>query len=267
MKQNVEAKTPIPNAGRARRPLRLQLVDEVIQRLKSRLASGEFKVGDKIPPESVLAADFGIGRTTLREAVRVLEHSGLLAVRQGSGTYLRSLTDTGNLTTRLRQARVLEVIEVRRALDIEMARLTATRRSEAALAAMRNALERMRKSKEVLDERSFLDADMEMSRLIAAATRNTILTEIHASFSEALRLALTQVVAIPGVMVNCLSRHEQLYEAILAQDEDLAGAIAKAHLEKLTKLVENLLGDARVGEADRVLSGNDGTAARCGSSA
>jgi GntR family transcriptional repressor for pyruvate dehydrogenase complex len=236
---------------RAAKPLRLQLVDEVIQRLKSRLLSGEFKIGEKLPTEAALAADFGIGRTTLREAVRVLEHSGLLVVRHGSGTYLRALTDTGGLSTRLRQGRVMEVLEVRRALEIEMARMAAAHRTESALAALRVCLNGMRLSLNRQDERSFLDADMEIYRILAAGTGNSLLVDIHNSFSEALRLALTQVVAIPGVMTNCLSRHEQLYDAISAKDADLAEAIAKSHLERLTRLVGDVLGDARVGEADR----------------
>lgn len=240
-----------------RRALRPQLVDETIQRLRSRLASGEFKVGDKIPPESVLIEQLGIGRTTLREAVRVLEHEGLLVVRQGSGTYLRSVEEAGILSVRLRQARVLEVLEVRRALELEITRLAAIYRTEAALAAIGEALDRMRRSFEAADESSFLDADMEIYRILAAETRNSILIEIHTSFSNALRLALTQVVAVPGVMQNCLGRHEQLYEAIFARDGDLAEAIARAHLERLTRLIKDLLGDARVDDADRARAADE----------
>lgn len=242
---------PSVRRWRAGRPLRPQLVDEVIQKLRSRLTSGEFRVGEKLPPESVLAADLGVGRTTLREAVRVLEHDGLVDIRHGSGSYLRSLSAAGAFSMRLRQGRVLEVLEVRRALEIEMTRLTAARRSEGILSAMTRALQQMRQSAQALDERSFLDADMEMCRLLAAGTGNAILVELHGSFAEALRLALAQVLAIPGVMLNCLSRHGQLYDAILARDGDLAVAIAKSHLERLTRLVEDLLGDARISEADR----------------
>ena len=68
---------------------------------------------------------------------------------------------------------------------------------------------------------------------------------------DALRLALTQIVSIPGVMQNFLSRHEQLYKAISARDADLAEAITKAHLERLANLTKEVLGDVRVGEANR----------------
>jgi GntR family transcriptional repressor for pyruvate dehydrogenase complex len=237
-----------------RRPARPQLVGETIELLRSRLGSGEYKIGDRIPSETALIEEFGIGRTTLREAVRVLEHEGLLVVRQGAGTYLQSVKDRGILSGRLRQARVLEVLEVRRALELEIARLAATRRSDAALAAIRHAIEGMRSSLGRSDEIAFLEADLEIYRVLAGATGNSMLIEIHAFFADALRLALTQIVSIPGVMQNCLGRHEQLYEAISAGDADLAEAITKAHLERLANLIREVLGDARVGEANKTAS-------------
>jgi len=98
----------MPNSTRrrsfesVRRP---QLVDEVIGQLRERFASGDFEVGDTIPSESALIAELGVGRTTLREAIRVLEYAGILEVRRGSGTFVRSLSGNDSFATRLRQAR------------------------------------------------------------------------------------------------------------------------------------------------------------------
>ncbi len=235
---------------RSFRPVRRsQLVDEVIGQLRSRFASGEFQVGDKLPTEAVLIEELRVGRTTLREAIRVLEHDGLVEVLQGSGTFLRSTTDPGVLAARLKQARVLEVMEVRRALELEVARMAAAYRTDGALAAIRDTLDRMRQSIDSGDEQAFLEADMEMYRIMAGETRNSIMIEIHASFAEALRLALTQVVGIPGVMLNCLGHHKQLFEAIVARDRDRAEEVVKAHLERVTRLIQDVLGDARVNDA------------------
>lgn len=237
---------------RSFRPVRRsQLVDEVIEQLRLLIGSGDLQVGDRLPAESVLVSELGVGRTTLREAIRVLEHAGLFEVRQGSGTYLRSITDTDAFAPKLRHARVLEVLDVRRALEIEMTRLAAAYRTDAALVAMRDALDRMRRSMESGDERGFIDAEMEVYRVIAAGTQNSIMTETYVLFSEALRLALTQIVAIPGVMPDCLGRHEMLFKAIAARDVDRAEAVARAHLERVTRLVQDVLGDARVNDAGR----------------
>jgi GntR family transcriptional repressor for pyruvate dehydrogenase complex len=237
---------------RSFRPVRRsQLVHEVIEQLRLRISSGDLKVGDRLPAESVLVSELGVGRTTLREAIRVLEHAGLFEVRQGSGTYLRSINDTNTFAPKLRHARVLEVLDVRRALEIEMTRMAAAYRTDAALVAIRDALDRMRRGMESSDERGFIDAEMEVYRVIAAGTQNSIMIEIYVLFSEALRLALTQIVAIPGVMPDCLSRHEQLFKAIAARDVDRAEAVVKAHLERVTKLVQDVLGDSRVSDAGR----------------
>jgi GntR family transcriptional regulator, transcriptional repressor for pyruvate dehydrogenase complex len=234
------------------RPVRRSpLVDEVIRQLRSRFASGEFKIGDRLPTESTLVEELGVGRTTIREAMRVLAHSGMVEVLQGSGTFLRSIGDSGVLASRLRQARVLEVMEVRRALELEMTRMAAAYRTDAALAAIRDTLNHMRQSLNSGDEQAFVEADLEMYRILAGETRNSIMIEIHASFAEALRLALTQVVGIPGVMINCLGRHKQLFEAIVARDPDRAEKIVKEHLERVMRLIQDVLGDARVTEAGR----------------
>jgi GntR family transcriptional repressor for pyruvate dehydrogenase complex len=234
------------------RPVRRsQLVDEVIEQLRLRVSSGDLKVGDKIPPESVLVTELGVGRTTLREAVRVLEHAGLFEVRQGSGTYLRSVSNSESFAPRLRHARVLEILDIRRALEIEITRMAAAYRTDAALVAMREALDRMRRGMDSSDERGFIDAEMELYRIIAAGTQNSIMIEMYALFSEPLRLALTQIIAIPGVMPDCVSRHELLFKAIAARDVDRAEAVAKAHLARVTKLVQEVLGDARVSDAGR----------------
>jgi GntR family transcriptional repressor for pyruvate dehydrogenase complex len=234
------------------RPVRrAQLDDEVIEQLRLRISAGDFKVGDRLPPETVLVSELGVGRTTLREAVRVLEHAGLFEVRQGSGTYLRSTTDVEALAARLRHARVLDVLDVRRALEIEMTRMAAAYRTDAALVALRDSLERMRRAMQAANQRDFIDAEMEIYRVIAAGTQNSIMIEIYALFSEALRLALGQIIAIPGVMPDCLARHEQLFKAIEGRDVDRAEAVAKAHLSRVTRLVQEVLGDASVNQAGK----------------
>src|SRR5581483_9202285 len=126
---------------------RERLADQVVHQLRRRLAAGEFAVGQKLPPEPELMAQLAVGRTTIREAVRALAHAGYLDVRQGDGTYVRAL-DPGQdqLAERLRQARVPEVYELRRALELEMARLAALRWDGDDLARIHAALERLQAS-------------------------------------------------------------------------------------------------------------------------
>src|SRR5271169_875714 len=114
---------------------RQQLVEQVIEHLNNVISSGTYAIGAKLPAEPQLMEELGIGRSTLREAIRVLSHNGVLEVRQGDGTYVRALPDSGEtLARRLRRARVREVQEVRKTLEIEIVRLAAERHKEEDLA-------------------------------------------------------------------------------------------------------------------------------------
>ncbi|NKZ73516.1 GntR family transcriptional regulator [Rhodococcus hoagii] len=100
-------------------------------------------MGERIPTEAELVEQLGVGRGTVREAVRALTYSGILEVRRGYGTFVRSDTETSDaLQRRLLQSDHHEVFEVRRALEVEAALLAAQRRTEEDLEAIENALER-----------------------------------------------------------------------------------------------------------------------------
>jgi GntR family transcriptional repressor for pyruvate dehydrogenase complex len=223
---------------------RQQLMDQVLNQLQESLARGDFAVGEKLPPEPELMAQFGVGRTTIREAIRVLAHQGMLVVRQGDGTYVRASTPAGGqLVERLQQAHVLEVFEVRRALELEMIRLAALRRDEADLARMRELLERMRASLESKRSRqAFLDADIELHLTIASSTKNQVMIDLYRSFATALREAIAQVITLPGVMEACLSRHELTLEALVRQDAEVAQASRLQYLDRMTGLLKEVLG-------------------------
>src|SRR5215203_6040802 len=92
---------------------RSTLVPQVIAQLRAQIAGGEWTVGTRIPPEPQLAAQLGVGRNTLREAVLALVHAGLLERRQGSGTYVVGAHElSGAVARRLAEAHHAEVVEV-----------------------------------------------------------------------------------------------------------------------------------------------------------
>src|SRR6266566_2559656 len=92
-------------------PVRRQaLVDQVLDYLQQQITTGTFPVGSKLPTEPELMAQLAIGRSTLREAMRVLVHMGLVDVRAGDGTYVCTPSPEAEpLGQRLRRAKVFEV--------------------------------------------------------------------------------------------------------------------------------------------------------------
>ncbi|EWM16430.1 GntR-family transcriptional regulator, partial [Kutzneria sp. 744] len=93
---------------------RTGLVDQVIEQMRKAISSGEWPVGQRIPAEPELVSALGVGRNTVREAVRALAHAGLLEVRQGDGTFVRATSELSGAVRRLVGDELREVLEVRR---------------------------------------------------------------------------------------------------------------------------------------------------------
>lgn len=220
---------------------RRALVDRVIEQLQTRLSLGEPRAGERLPPEPELMAQLGVGRSTLREAVRVLAHAGLLDVRQGDGTYVRAAAADEPLDRRLRRAHVLEVYEVRQALEVEAARLAAERRDEADLTAMRSCLDRRAAAHAAGDQAAYLDADLAFHTRIAAAAKNGVLADLYNAFTNANREAWRDIVADPAPRADTAALHEQLYAAITARDGETAMRVTAEHIDGVAQHLRSLL--------------------------
>ncbi len=213
-----------------------KLADQVTQQLQEKISLGELKPGDKIPTEPELMALFAVGRSTIREAVRVLVKAGLLEVRQGDGTYvINRITNSEPLDHRLRRAAILEVYEVRRILELEIARLAAERRSDDDLLRMRESLEQRREARRANDMRAYVDSDLAFHLAIAAASKNSVLTDLYLSFSNALRDALDKLVADQELHQNQIAIHEQMLAAIERKDAEEAGYWTAENIGRTTK--------------------------------
>ena len=121
---------------------RAGLVDQVIEQLRTAVTQGEWPIGERIPTEAELGEQLGVGRNTIREAVRALAHTGILEVRQGDGTYVRATSEVSGAIRRLCGSELREVLQVRRTLEAEGARLAALSRTEEEVAELWSLLAR-----------------------------------------------------------------------------------------------------------------------------
>ncbi|MBP0462043.1 FadR/GntR family transcriptional regulator [Streptomyces montanisoli] len=221
---------------------RSSLVDRVIEQLQSLIESGEWAVGTKIPAEPVLTEMLGVGRNTVREAVRALGHSGMLEARQGDGTYVRAADALGAaLHRRLRRAGHLEAFEVRSGLERDAARLAAGRRTEADLAALRSALAERGTAWRSGDTDAFVRADVAFHRAVVAAAHNGMLADLYSHLSDGLRAAIASVAdaPLPEPRRAQADSHADLVDAIEAGDAAAAtGAVARYIEESVSSLRE-----------------------------
>ncbi len=206
---------------------RSPLVDQVIEQLREQIRTGAWRVGQRIPTEAELGEQLGVGRNTVREAVRALTHAGLLESHQGKGTFVRAARETSAaLTRQLATARLGEILEVRRALEVEAARLAAERRDERDLRDIAAALDRSEAAWASGDLAAFVEADAAFHATVVVAAHNQVLAELYADFGAALRDSLR------GTLREMLSHvdHRPLYEAIARRDPAAASREAGGHL-------------------------------------
>lgn len=165
---------------------RTGLVDQVIEQLREAVRQGEWAIGSRIPTEPELVATLGVGRNTVREAVRALSHSGLLEVRQGDGTYVRATSEVSGAIRRLCGSELREILQVRRVLEVEGARLAATERTEAELTRLRELHNERDAAQQDARFDDFVRADAEFHLAVVACGHNALLTELYRGLTEAI---------------------------------------------------------------------------------
>lgn len=220
---------PIPRAS---------AVEAVLEQLQRQLASGTWQVGDRIPGEYDLAAQLQVSRPAVREALRALSHVGVLDVRRGDGTYVRSTVDPRPLLRRIELATLRDVFEVQLSYDVQAARLAARRRTTDDLRRL-EALLADRDAAEVPD--AFGDADARFHLGVAQASHNALLVEAFRYFHGRLRESLAALRLDRSLPEAGPVAHRAVAEAIEAQDVELAGKAAAYVVEPTLDALEALL--------------------------
>lgn len=165
---------------------RTNLIDQAVGRLRQQITSGAWPVGTRIPPEPELTELIGVGRNTVREAVQSLVHAGMLERRQGSGTYVISDSELGTAMGRqIAGAHQRDVLEVRRCLEVEAARLAAQRRTEEQLTELTELHDKRAAAYASGDLDTATEADLAFHRRIAEAAGNPVLLAIYETLLDA----------------------------------------------------------------------------------
>jgi DNA-binding FadR family transcriptional regulator len=212
--------------GIHRRPLAEQAVEVIL----ARIGAGEWPLGHKLPGETTLATTLGVGRSTVREAIRELSGKGVLDSRQGAGVFVTALEPREDWDGVLRRADIVSVIEARIAIEVEAACLAAERRTRADLSALRQRLaERAAVSDDVA---ALVDADTAFHRAVIVAAHNDILTELFDSFVPRIRSAMVDMLRLKP-MADAHGDHlvhAGLVDALLKRDARLASELSRSHL-------------------------------------
>lgn len=208
------------------------LVDQVIEQLRSAIRQGEWPVGTRIPTEAELAATLGVGRNTVREAVRAMSHGGLLEVRQGDGTYVRATSEVSGAIRRLCGSELREILQVRRMLEVEGARLAATERTEAELTRLRDLHDERDAAQRDARFDEFVRVDAEFHLTVVACGHNTLLTELYRGLTEVITASVAATTH-PELGPAERIEHRGILNAIADRDPARAATEASTFLDEL----------------------------------
>ena len=213
---------------------------EIVAQIREMVAGGHLKAGDRLPPERELSQLFGVGRSTLREAIRVLESLGLVDVRAGEGTFLAegdAATTQGNLPTEIfsKWSTQLNLFELRTVLEPGLAGLAARRATSDHLTKMHEVL--VAQAAQVRHGESGTDEDATFHELIAEATRNPALVHLMKHLAKSLRETRDPSLQRDGRPARSLRENRAILAAIEARNPTLAARLMQAHIRSLGRVL------------------------------
>ncbi len=205
------------------------LVETAIESLRQAIENGHWAVGEKLPVELELCHALGVSRNTVREAVRVLVHVGMLETRQGDGTYVRATKDAGETLRRIADTELADQLEVRIMLESEAAKLAAHRRTDDDLAQMTRYLDARARAGTNLRER--IEQDERFHHAVVQAAHNPALLQLYDYFSHGIAQTIEQTEMNADLPEPSQEDHELLLAAIRRREADKAGRLARDLLE------------------------------------
>lgn len=217
----------------------------VADRLLELIAARSLQPGDPVPAERELVESYRVGRSSVREALRMLESRGLIEAR-GNGSFAVSefrnpLTESLGLLISVDEADARELFEVRRILEGETAALAAARREPQHLARMALAIEEMELGLE--DEKAYIDADLSFHLTIAEACGNRLASHLMHAIRGQVQEALGTAFLVPGGPQRSLGQHREILDAIEARRPDEARWVMHEHIQRVEHEMHRL--DAR----------------------
>jgi DNA-binding FadR family transcriptional regulator len=218
----------------APRRTRTSVTDDAITRIRHMILTGELTPGDKLPPESDLAAELGLSRTSLREAVRALTLLGVIDARQGDASYITSLgpelllNALGLAMDLQREDTMADLVAVRRILEPAATAMAATRMTAADLQHLRTLL---RPELNEEQAREAVELDWEFHHAIARASGNELLVALLDGLTApTMRMRTWRGLSVPGILERTLAEHEAIIKALENGDAELARAAATVHV-------------------------------------
>jgi DNA-binding FadR family transcriptional regulator len=220
------------------------VTDEAIEKIKAMITTGALRAGDRLPREADLAAQLGLSRSSLREAVRALSLVNILDVRRGDGTYVTSLEPhllleaLSFIVDFHRDDTVLEFLRVRRILEPAATAMAAERITEHESEGLRVLLDSLGPDP---DADELVANDLEFHRRISACSGNTVLCSLLETLSgPTTRARVWRGLTQAGTKAQTLAEHRAILEALTSHEPEVARSWATVHIAGVEQWLESV---------------------------
>lgn len=222
-----------------------RLSDKAVGQIKALIEEGRLKPGDKLPAERELIKLLSVSRTSLREALRVLEVLGLIDVRTGIGAFVKqtgagALPAEWNALLKKTQQEMIDLLEVREALEARAVELAAQKASAEELELCALTLAKMKQSANTNDVAAAIQSDIEFHQLISKMSQNNFLIELSDSISHVLLDARHAFFRRPNRIFVSWQQHCRVVEALEKRDSQAAAEAMLLHLQDSKEVVKRL---------------------------
>ncbi|MGG1659085.1 FadR/GntR family transcriptional regulator [Brevibacillus sp. NRS-1366] len=226
--------------------------EHITEQLKQLILSGELQPGAKLPSTKELSEQFGVGRSTTREALSALKAMGLIDIRQGGNCTVKSvpfaaqdfLPDLQNLLTN--KQTILDLLEARKSLEVSNVAIAALKRDDQDILALENILQEM--AQHAGDEEIGERTDLLFHLTLAKATHNSIMVRLFETISTQMEIAIretrrVEIYSNRSVSEQFYQEHQAIFEAIKAKEPELAQSRMKDHLLHVETILMKYLTD------------------------
>ncbi len=221
------------------------LPKKIAARVLSMIKEKRLGPGDKLPPERELAAMMQVSRPSVREALQALSLMNVVEIRQGAGTYITSLkpellVEPLDFVFSLDNSTLLELFEARKILEVGIAAMAAQQITDDEVAALETCLEKSAEAIRSEDFEAFLQADLELHKIITQASHNPILNRFMDSINQLGLVSRRQTVALPNLAQESAEDHRTIVAALKAHDPEAARQAMLQHLHRVEQALKKL---------------------------
>jgi GntR family transcriptional regulator, transcriptional repressor for pyruvate dehydrogenase complex len=236
---------PPASRGRLKSVRRTGIKQRVFEQLRDGIVRGTWQPGARLPSESGLVAKLGCSRISVRGALQMLASMGLVEIRHGDGTFVRSYSGEVLLSPllpmiALQPTDIEHVLEYRRIVEPGCLALAVARATDADIADLERACQVLRASTE--DMNAFARADLDFHLALARASKNPVLVKVYSVIHDVLRASWEETVRALGTR-DGLHYHQRILDAVKARDIRAAVALMEEHVARTI----DRLKEARIG--------------------